>query len=90
MSQDIDIDRFLKSPVLLIKLCREVIERIDGVPDKVKTAVKTTQLREIVKAVEKLEKAGVSVPNALRAEKTRLAVELDSKAEAKQHQMGTL
>ena len=84
MSQDIDIDRFLKNPVLLIKLCREVIERIDGVPDKVKAAVKTTQLREIAKAVEKIEKAGVSVPNVLRAEKTRLAVELDSKAETKQ------
>ena len=84
MSRNIDICRFTKDPGLLIELCREVIDRIDSAPDNAKTSEKEAQLREIAKAVEKLEKMGVPVPDALRAEKTRLAVELGSQTKAEQ------
>jgi len=30
MRNDIDIDRFVKKPGLLLQLCREVVESIDG------------------------------------------------------------
>ena len=88
MSNAIDIDRFVNDPGLLIELCREVIDRIDSGSDDPKTSEKEAQLREIAKAVEKLEKMGVAVPDALRAEKTRLAAELsiqDRAAQALHH-----
>jgi hypothetical protein len=84
MSNDIDIDRFVKDPSLLIELCHEVIDRLDSGSDDPKTREKEAQLREIAKAVEKLEKMGVAVPDALRAEKTRLAAQLGTQAQAKQ------
>lgn len=84
MSRDIDIDRFVKDPSLLVELWRDVIDRIDGGPDDQKTGEKEAQLREIAKAVEKLEKMGVPVPEALRAEKTRLAADLGTQAQAEQ------
>lgn len=82
MSNRADIGRFVKDPSLLIKLCREVVEQIDNVPDDPKAGEKEAQLREIAKAVEKLEKMGVAVPEALRAEKTRLAASLGIQTEA--------
>lgn len=82
MSNRADIDRFVKDPSLLIELCREVIEQIDNGPDDPKAGEKEAQLREIAKAVEKLEKMGVAVPDALRAEKTRLAAEFGIQTEA--------
>lgn len=82
MSQD--IDRFVKDPSLLIELCRDVIDRIDCTPDNAKTGEKEAQLREIAKAVEKLEKMGVPVPDALRAEKTRLAADLGTQTQSEQ------
>jgi hypothetical protein len=42
------------------------------------------QLREIAKAIDKLDKIGVPVPDPLRAEKTRLAAALSVSAEAVQ------
>ena len=82
MSQDIDC--FVKDPSLLIELCRKVIDQIDCAQDSAKTGEKEAQLREIAKAVEKLEKMAVPVPDALRAEKTRLAAELGLQAQAEQ------
>jgi hypothetical protein len=79
-----DIDRFVKDPGILIELCRDVIDRLDCTSDDVKTGEKEAQLREIAKAVEKLEKMGVSVPDALRAEKTRLAADLGSQTKSEQ------
>jgi len=84
MSNDIDIDRFVKDPSLLIELCHEVIDRLDGGSDDPKTREKEAQLREIAKAVEKLEKMGVPVPDALRGEKTRLAAGLGIQAQTAQ------
>jgi hypothetical protein len=84
MGSDNDIDRFVKDPSLLIELCREVIDQIDSGSDDSKAAEKEAQLREIAKAIEKLEKMGVPVPDALRGEKTRLAAELGIQAQAEQ------
>ena len=84
MGSDIDIDHYVKDPSLLVELCREVIDRIDSGPDDPKSAEKEAQLREIAKAIEKLEKMGVPVPDALRGEKTRLAAELGIQAQAEQ------
>jgi len=84
MIQDINIERVVKDPSLLIELCRDVIDRIDCGPDDVKTSEKEAQLREIAKAVEKLEKMGVPVPDALRAEKIRLATDLGTQTQAEQ------
>lgn len=82
MSQD--IDRFVKDPNLLIDLVRNVIDRFDCRPIDADTGAKETQLREIAKAVENLEKMGVPVPDALRAEKTRLAVDLGTQSQSEQ------
>ncbi len=82
MRNDCDVARFVKEPDLLIELCREVIDQIEADSDDPASQIKEAQLREIAKAVEKLEKMGVAVPDALRAEKTRLAAELGSKAVA--------
>mgnify|MGYP006284200491 CR=1 FL=1 len=79
-----DIDHFVKDPSLLIELCRAVIDRIDCVADNADITEKVTQLREIAKAIEKLEKMGVPVPDALRAEKTRLATDLDTQCQSEQ------
>jgi exonuclease VII small subunit len=84
MSNDIDINRFVKDPSLLIELCREVIDRIDSRSDNPKAAEKEAQLKEISKAIEKLEKKEVPVPDAFRAEKTRLAAELGIQTQAEQ------
>lgn len=79
-----DIDHFVKDPSLLIELCRAVIDRIDCVADNADITEKEAQLREIAKAIEKLEKMGVPVPDALRAEKTRLATDLDTQCQSEQ------
>ena len=76
MSDGSEIERFVKDPGLLVELCREVIDEIDAGTDETDSAEREAQLREIAKAIERLEKVGVSVPDVLRAEKTRLAASL--------------
>ncbi|HHD63604.1 MAG TPA: hypothetical protein ENK96_04420 [Desulfobulbaceae bacterium] len=78
-----DIDRFVKDPSLLIELCRDVIDRIDCGSNNSDTGEKEAQLREIAKAVEKLEKMGVPVPDPLRREKLRLATIVNTKSESR-------
>jgi hypothetical protein len=84
MSSENDVDRFVKDPSLLIELCREVIDRIDSGSDDPKAGEKEAQLRVIANAIDKLGKQGIAVPEALRAEKTRLAAQLGLHAEAEQ------
>lgn len=85
MSHGGDIDRYVKDPSLLVELCREVIERLDAeekaIISNVDSRAMETQLREIAKAADKLEKLGVPVPEALRAEKTKLSVALQIQEE---------
>jgi DNA-binding ferritin-like protein len=80
----IDIDRFVKDPSTLVELCREVIDQLDTSSDDATVAEQEAQLRAIAKAVEQLEKSGVTVPDPLRAEKTRLAASLAVHTDAKQ------
>lgn len=82
MSENFGIDRFAKDPNLLINLCREVIELIDGETGSEEGETIEAQLREIAKTVERLEKIGVAVPDGLRAEKIRLSVALGVKKES--------
>jgi len=84
MSHGGEIERYVKDPSLLVELCREVIERLDAGSDNGDTAAMEAQLREIARAIDKLDKQGVPVPDALRAEKTRLAAALGVSAEATQ------
>jgi hypothetical protein len=78
------IDHYIKNPNLLIELCRNVIDGIDGTPPNSDTSEKEAQLREIARAVEQLEKKGVPVPGGLRAEKTRLAADLEIQVQSDQ------
>lgn len=84
MSDGADIDRFVKDPSLLVDLCREVIEELDASNDDSDVGEREAQLREIAKTIERLEKVGVSVPDVLRAEKTRLAASLAVHADSTQ------
>nr|WP_321469284.1 hypothetical protein [uncultured Desulfobulbus sp.] len=84
MSQGGEVERYVKDPSLLVELCREVIERLDAGSENGETAAMEAQLREIARAIDKLDKLGVPVPDALRAEKTRLAAALGVSAEATQ------
>jgi hypothetical protein len=78
----VDMDRFVKDPSVLVELCREVIEQLDERSDEAAVAEQEAQLRAIAKAVEQLEKSGVTVPDPLRAEKTRLTASLAVHADA--------
>lgn len=84
MSDGADIDRFVKDPSLLVELCREVIDDLDASDDDSDIGEREAQLREIAKTIERLEKAGVSVPDVLRGEKTRLAASLAVHADSTQ------
>lgn len=84
MSDGQDIDRFVKDPSLLVELCREVIDELDASNDGSDIGEREAQLREIAKTIERLEKAGVSVPDVLRGEKTRLAASLAVHADSTQ------
>lgn len=83
MSHTTEVERYVKDPSLLVDVCREVIEQLSGT-DNGETLAMQAQLREIARAVEQLEKQSVPVPDALRAEKTRLAAALSVRAETTQ------
>ncbi|SER35504.1 hypothetical protein SAMN05421690_10217 [Nitrosomonas sp. Nm51] len=78
------IDRFVKDPSLLVELCRGVIDQLDASSEDVAVVEQEAQLRAIAKAVEQLEKSDVTVPESLRAEKTRIAAALAVHSDAKQ------
>lgn len=83
MSDRADIARFVKDPSMLVEVCREVIDQLDASSGQAAVAEQEAQLRAIAKAIEKLEKSRVSVPDPLRAEKTRLAASLAMHTDAK-------
>lgn len=84
MNHGEEVERYVKDPSLLVELCREVIERLDAGSDNGETAAMEAQLREIARAIDKLDKQGVPAPDALRAEKTRIAAALGVSSEATQ------
>lgn len=82
MSYRGEVERYVKNPSLLVELCRGVIEELDAGADNCEIAAMEVQLHEIARAIDKLDKQGVPVPDALRAEKTRLVAALGVSAEA--------
>jgi hypothetical protein len=84
MKDDDAIDRFVKDPSRLVDLCRDVIDQLDASSEEVAVGEQEAQLRAIAKAIEQLENSSITVPEALRAEKTRLAASLAVHADAKQ------
>lgn len=81
MIDDRGMERFVKDPKLLIELCRKVVEHLIPNSEHGSVAEKEAQLREISRSIERLEKIGVPIPDALRAEKTRLAAALSIQTE---------
>lgn len=81
MSNSNNIDHFINDPGLLIDVFRDVIKRLDARADDPEIREKEAQLREISRTIDRLDKAGVAIPDVLRAEKTRLASALGIKAD---------
>lgn len=81
MSNSNNIDHFINDPGLLIDVFRDVINRLDASADDPEIGEKEAQLREISRTIDRLDKAGVAIPDVLRAEKTRLASALGIKAD---------
>ncbi len=80
-----EIERYVKNPDLLLKLIRDVIDFLKSEDDhQGETITMEAQLREISKAMEKLDKISVAVPDALRAEKPRLAAALGTQSKSMQ------
>jgi hypothetical protein len=77
-----EVERYVKNPDLLLKLLHDVIEFLESEDDQKETTAMEAQLREISKAMENLEKKGITVPDAFRAEKTRLAAILGTQSES--------
>ena len=73
MNQEANIDFYLNNQDLLISLCQSIIDKLGKKNDLSNAETNKIQLREISKAIAKLEKKGVDVPDSLRAEKTKLA-----------------
>lgn len=71
-----DVAPYLKDHTLLVKLCREVIKHLDSSVQKSEIRECEKQLQEITKAIKRLEKVNVAVPDALRSEKSRLIAAL--------------
>ncbi len=81
MARHHDIKPFLDDPSLLMDTFLAVIEALDSSGEDDVAQEKEAQLREIARTIERLEKAGVPVPDTLRGEKTRLASELAAQSE---------
>lgn len=84
MTDTSDIQPLARDPSLLLEALRDLIEYLDSDAEAVPVAEQEVQLRAIAKAVEQLEKAGVTVPGPLRGEKTRIAAAIAVHREARQ------
>lgn len=84
MNNGAGVECYVKNPSLLLELCREVVERLDVGTENGETLAMEAQLREIARAIDKLDKHSVPVPDAVRAEKTRLAAALGVSTETTQ------
>lgn len=76
MTKRHDITEYVEHPAQLVDVCRRVIEALDSSGDDDDVRERQAQLREIARTIDRLEKAGVAIPDGLRGEKTRLASEL--------------
>lgn len=76
MKNVLEFAAYVEKPELLAKLCMDVIEQIDDQQASSDLVDIEPQLREVAFAIDKLEKAGTSVPDELRQLKTGLAAKL--------------
>jgi hypothetical protein len=67
-----DIEPFINSPESLLTLCQSVISALEAKSNGAGLEEMKQQLREISHAIDKLEKAGVQVPDAWRSSKIEL------------------
>lgn len=73
MSDMRNVNQYVLDPSLLVDLCRDVVEQLGVSTNDSDAGEREIQLSEISKTIERLQKLGISVPDALRAEKLRLA-----------------
>lgn len=66
-------DHFVKDPTQLVELFCQVLEKFGVDANDAGTGERDIQLLEISKAIDRLNSMGTPVPDALRAEKLRLA-----------------
>lgn len=83
MNDSRDIEKYIESPESLLALCQDVINRLDKKRKDSGLDVQEKQLREISKTIDKLERAGISVPDELRSLKTCLLAKLSVKGEVR-------
>jgi hypothetical protein len=77
IDQPDDFNLYLNNPEKLILLLNGVIDHLEAQIKNEDTSGKEAQLREISKAIERLEKVNIIVPDVLRAEKTKIAANLN-------------
>ena len=68
-----NLDQFVKDPSQLVELFCQVLEKLGVNANDSGTDESDIQLLEISRAIDRLSSAGIPVPDALRAEKLRLA-----------------
>jgi hypothetical protein len=78
-----EIEVYIKDPEKLIRLNTDVINHLcNEVYNKEKIEM-DAQLREIARAIDKLYKQGITIPEGLRSEKIRLATALNDRNDTK-------
>ncbi len=76
------IQEYAQNVDQLLALLRGVINQLITEDNKEEKRAMETQLREIARAIENLEKKNIFIPEVLRAEKTRLASAVEIQSEA--------
>jgi len=81
MEDSSEINQYVEDPDLLLGLIKDVLRALESISNRDQISTMEVQLREISKAIEKVEKQGFSSPDPWRAEKTRLIAALESQTE---------
>lgn len=81
MNETEDISAFLEDPEKLVSLCQDVVNELTTSAGLEDGYQESRQLLEISKTIERLEKDGIGVPEALRSEKSRLSSAVDESEE---------
>ena len=81
MMDNIDLAQFKKSPKLLIEILQNVIKELGSERILDDFTNKQSQLREIARTIDKLDKSKITIPDELRNLKTNLATDLAKQEE---------
>ena len=79
MGEELNVQKYVEFPEQLLKLCRKVIAELDTRRENSKFHEHEKQLNEIIRAISKLEREGIAVPNELRSLKMILTEKLREK-----------